>query len=59
MKEINKNIIICDSFEDKIEEAYWVFDDNKKNKLKGYTERDCFKWALREIFKVSKVEANQ
>ena len=40
-----------EQFEEAIEKAYWEFKDNQE-KIK-HSERDCFKYAIRSIFKKS------
>ncbi len=39
---------LSDRVETAIEKAYWVFDDAKKGKMPK-SERDAFKWAVREM----------
>jgi hypothetical protein len=40
---------LSDRVEGEIERAYWVFDDKKKGYM-PMSERDAFKWAVRNLF---------
>lgn len=40
---------LSDRVEGEIEHAYWAFDNKKKGHM-PMSERDAFKWAVREMF---------
>ncbi len=42
---------LSERVEEEIERAYWKYDANKKRKGLPMSERDAFKWAVREMFK--------